>query len=77
MQIRRDIKDSTFYVELTSANGRITINVAEGSLNLYLSDDITREIPRDGVYDLEIENEYGEVSRVIYGNVRLIPEVTR
>lgn len=77
MQIRRDIKDSTFYVELTTANGRITVDLEEGSLDLYLSDDLTKNILRDGVYDLEIENEHGEVSRLIYGNVRLIPEVTR
>lgn len=77
MQIRRDVKDSGFYVELTIANGRITVDLEDGALNLYLSDEITKDIPRDGVYDLEIQNEYGEVSRLIYGNVRLIPEVTR
>lgn len=77
MQIRSKISDPTFYVELTTENGRITLDNATNSINLYLPDEVTRTIPRDGVYDLEIESSYGEVSRVIEGLVRLKPEVTR
>lgn len=77
MQIRRQITDTAFYVELTTANGRITINPTQGEINLYLSDEVTQTIPRDGVYDLEIENTYGEKFYVIEGLVRLRPEVTR
>lgn len=77
MQIRSKISDPTYYVELTTENGRITLNNTNNSINLYLADEVTKNIPRDGVYDLEIESSYGEVSRVIEGAVRLKPEVTR
>ena len=77
MQIRRQLTDSSFYVELSTENGRITLEPEDGVILLYMSDDITRTIPKDGVYDLEIESEVGEVFRVIEGKVRLKPEVTR
>lgn len=77
MQIRRQVSDSTFYVELTTQNGRMTFTPLLGQIDLYLSDDVTKLIPRDGVYDLEIEDTYGEVFAVMEGLVRLKLEVTR
>lgn len=77
MQIRRQLSDATFYVELTTENGRITLEPEDGVILLYMSDEVTRTIPKDGVYDLEIQSETGEVFRVIEGKVRLKPEVTR
>lgn len=77
MQIRRQVTETTFYVELTTENGRITVNPTLGQIDLYISDETTKLIPRDGVYDIEMEDTYGEVFPLMEGLVRLKLEVTR
>ena len=84
MHIRRTIDTATPMITLTTENGRITINPSiagyptknnEISLSITAAD--TATITTSGVYDLEIISAGGTVSKVIRGDVTLIPEVTR
>jgi hypothetical protein len=84
MHIRRTIDSATPMITLTTENGRIAINpnIAatppknnEIALSITAAD--TAAISSSGVYDLEIINGGGIVSKVVRGDVTLIPEVTR
>ena len=84
MQIRRTIDSATPMISLTTENGRLTINpniVADSANNneiaMLISAADTATLTTSGVYDLEIINANGVVSKVIRGNVTLISEVTR
>lgn len=80
MQVRRTIDSSSFLLELTSQNGGLTINPAEGDSNkilLYASASVTASVSTSGVYDIEIISPDNSVSRVLQGIFNLSPEVTR
>jgi hypothetical protein len=77
MQVRRTIDSSTVLVSLTTENGRITIDGQTGQIGLFMSDVVTSAITSSGVYDLEIIDDNGNVSRVIEGTFTLSQEVTR
>lgn len=84
MHIRRTIDTLTPMITLTTENGRIAINpsiVGDATKNNEISLSITAAdtatITTSGVYDLEIISAGGTVSKVIRGDVTLIPEVTR
>jgi hypothetical protein len=77
MQVRRTIESSTVIISLTTENGRIDIDGELGQINLSMTDDVTSEITSSGVYDLEIIDGNGNVSRVIEGTFTLSQEVTR
>jgi hypothetical protein len=78
MQIRRTLNSTTPMIELTTENGGITFsNPAQGELTVSMSATETAALTSDGVYDLEIINDAGEVSRLIQGNFTLNLEVTR
>jgi hypothetical protein len=82
MQVRRTLESSTTMLNLTttSVNGSQIVmqpNNDSNALKIYISDEATALITSSGVYDLEIENNTGEVSRLIEGQFILIPEVTR
>jgi hypothetical protein len=77
MQVRRTIDSSTVLVSLTTENGRISIDEADGKITLSMSDEVTSTITSSGVYDLEIIDGAGNVSRVIEGLFTLSQEVTR
>ena len=84
MQIRRTIDSATPMISLTTENGRLTINpniVANSANNneiaMLVSAADTATLTTSGVYDLEIINTNGVVSKIIRGNVTLISEVTR
>lgn len=76
MQIRRDIQSTEVMLSLTTENGRITIDGAEGTIELVVSAADTTALDRDGVYDLELV-EGSIVKRLIRGAVRVNLEVTR
>jgi hypothetical protein len=77
MQIRRSVGAATAEVSLTSASG-ITITPATGSIVAVISatDTSALTIP-SGVYDLELEDAAGVVTRLLEGSVTISPEVTR
>jgi hypothetical protein len=80
MQARRTMESSGYLLYLSTENGGIEINPTEGTTNviqIYMTDEMTASISSSGVYDLEIENGVGEVSRVLQGTFTLSPEVTR
>jgi hypothetical protein len=80
MQVRRTIDTPTFLLELTTNNGGLTINPTSGLLNeIYIdvSASVTASVATSGVYDIEIIDGSGVVSRVLEGEFNLSPEVTR
>lgn len=76
MQVRRTTSSSTTLVELTTENGRISLN-SDGEISLSLSATETAALTDEGVYDLEIEDSSGNVERVVEGSFNLDLEVTR
>jgi hypothetical protein len=76
MHVRRRISDVDTIVELTTSNGRMTMN-SSGQISLLLNATATAALTDGGVYDLEIEDSSGNVERVIEGNFILSLEVTR
>jgi len=76
MQVRKLITSTDTLVELSTANGKMTLN-ASGEISLSLTATETAAITSSGVYDLEITSSGGVVERVVEGNFNLIPEVTR
>ena len=78
MQIRRDVDSTSSVMELTTDNGRISINAALGAITITLTPDLTATLTRSGVYDLEIvKTATGVVNKVVRGEFRLEKEVTR
>ena len=84
MHIRRTIDTATPMITLTTENGRIAINpnvagnaTRNNEISLSITAADTATITTSGVYDLEIISAGGTVSKVIRGDVTLIPEVTR
>lgn len=78
MQIRRTLESSTPMIELTTENGGIEFtSPATGQMQIVMTAEQTADLASDGVYDLEIISDSGEVSRLIQGNFTLVPEVTR
>ena len=77
MQVRRTVESTTPLITLTTENGRISINGANGLITLSISAADTAALTSSGVYDLEIITSGGLVSRVIQGTFTLSLEVTR
>lgn len=78
MQVRRTITTANPMIELTTENGGIIItNPTSGELTVYMSDEQTSALTSDGVYDIELINEVGEVARLVQGAFTLSLEVTR
>ena len=79
MQVRRTVDNAAYLVSLTSENGglRVIPGIYENQLQMFMSASVTASITQSGVYDLEIIDAEGNVSRVLQGTFTLIPEVTR
>lgn len=84
MHIRRTIDSATPMITLTTENGRMTINpniagnaTKDNEISLSITAADTATLSTSGVYDLEIINSGGTVSKVVRGNVTLIFEITR
>lgn len=76
MQIRQRLTGDIL-IELTTANGRISLGGTAGTITLEISAADTSAITLDGVYDLELVSGSGIVSRLLQGSVTLSKEVTR
>lgn len=77
MQIREVVGGSTVLAELSSANGRLTINGLAGQITLTLTNVLTAAMTwHSGVYDLEITSGTGVITRIMEGAATLSPEVT-
>lgn len=77
MQFREQIDDTdTLYDSVTE--GGVTLDEPNGDILIAIPASITEAWEfRNAVYDLEIENGSGVVTRVMKGRVRVDPEVTR
>lgn len=78
MHIREDVDDVTAIDELSSTGGEITLSVTDGRIEITIADTVTAAYDFDeAVYDLEVEDGTGVVTRLLYGTVTLSKEVTR
>lgn len=77
MHLRREVKAPNPVISLTTENGRISLGGSNGVITLTLEAADTATITHDCVYDLEIVTSAGKPYRVIGGNIKLNPEVTR
>lgn len=78
MQIREKVDAATVVLELTTENGGIEIDPLIGGITLvFQPSDTSGQSWRTGVYDVELIDIYGNVTRILYGSVTLSPEVTR
>lgn len=77
MQVRRTVDSTTALVTLTTGGGGITLGGEDGTIELTISAANTALLNSSGVYDLEIVSSTGVVSRILQGEWRLSPEVTR
>lgn len=87
MQMRTSYDAGSATETLTTANGEITITGSEGNVSLELAASRTANIPvalTNGkppkttyVYDLELIDNNGKVSKLLYGDVNVYGEVTR
>lgn len=91
MQIRESVTSKTPLLNLTSANGGITLGGDSGTVLIVATSAQTQAIKydpalliwQDGkegvvyVYDLEVVDPNGKVRRLLQGSVFFVPEVTR
>ena len=76
MQVRRDYSATDTIVDIADGDG-ITLG-EDGEIDIYIDADDTSDLPRGSfVYDLELESDSGEVTRLLQGAFIVSPEVTR
>lgn len=79
MQVRRTLESTSKILDLTTSNGALDV-VFQDQVNvvrIFLPADVTASVDTSGVYDLELVNQGGEVSRLVEGNFIVVREVTR
>lgn len=77
MQVRRTIEASTPMIELTTENDGISIQGILGAVTITMTPSQTSSIQNSGVYDIEIIDSSGNVSRLVQGDFIISYEVTR
>ena len=81
MHVRATHSDDAILLELTTENGRIVLGGVDGTITLALTASETAVLTLTfGVYDLELyydDSGTEVVDKIIWGNVTVIPEVTR
>ena len=78
MQVRSTLESATSVVELTTANSRIALGGAAGTITLTISATDTASLTAGrGVYDLELVSGSGIVTRLLQGVATISRNVTR
>lgn len=77
MQIRRDEFSTSVLAELTTENGKISVDGPNGTVVVSMTAEQTAAIERSGVYDIEIVSPSTEVHKIVRGAFNLNLEVTR
>ena len=78
MQVRSTLESASTVVELTTANGRIALGGAAGTITLTISATDTAALTAGrGVYDLELVSGSGIVTRLLQGVATISRNVTR
>jgi hypothetical protein len=77
MQARVSYESPDPVLTLTNGSG-ITLGGTAGSIDLLVNANVTSAIDADQyVYDLELESNSGQVTRLVEGTLTVTPEVTR
>lgn len=78
MQVRKTYSDPTALITASTANGKITLGGILGTVSVVIPASDTSSVSfKRGVYDLELTSPTGVVSKLLRGDVEMIPEVTR
>lgn len=78
MQVRATLEAATALIELTTANGRITLGGSAGTITITISaTDSAALTAGRGVYDLELVSGSGIVTRLLQGVATISRNVTR
>lgn len=78
MQIRSEVASPVVLASLTTENMGIVLGAKLGTVSLYISDTATSAFTWvTGVYDVELIDPSGDVTRLSMGSVTVTPEVTR
>jgi hypothetical protein len=79
MQYRSAHNATAVLLDANVDNGRVIMGGAEGWFEVVVPASVTQALvaPARGVYDVEIASAGGEVYRILEGDVRVSPEVTR
>ena len=78
MQVRATLESASTLVELTTANSRIALGGAAGTITLTISATDTAALTAGrGVYDLELVSGSGIVTRLLQGVCTISRNVTR
>jgi hypothetical protein len=78
MQVRATLESASTLVELTTANSRIALGGAAGTISLTISATDTAALTAGrGVYDLELVSGSGIVTRLLQGVCTISRNVTR
>lgn len=78
MQIRQSVASPDVLLELTTENGMLVIDPLNGRTDISLDADTTAAMTwRRGVFDLELVDGTGWVTRLVRGTITVIREVTR
>lgn len=77
-QFRATYQDPTPALNMTTLNGGIIINELAGEITMFASAEDTALLTADRyLYDLELIDSIGDVSRLIYGTVTIVREITK
>lgn len=77
-QVRASASSTTVLFDMTSANGRVELGGAAGTVRLLLTDEVTAALAaKPGVYDLFIDFPAGNSVRLMAGNFTVAQRVTR
>jgi hypothetical protein len=79
MQYRSAHNATSVLLDASVANSRVTMGGSGGWFEVVVPASVTQALmaPARGVYDVEITSAGGEVYRILEGDVRVSPEVTR
>lgn len=79
MQIRPTVDDAGIpFVDATDLNGKLVLGGVAGTITLNIpATDTAALVFSEAVYDLEVEDASGVVTRLLKGDVYLSPEVTK
>lgn len=82
MQVRDTSDTTTTRLNLNTENGKLLIVPLSGKVSIRLAPPDTSSIKFTGdklkcVYDLEIEDSAGTVTRVVQGSITFVREITR
>ena len=74
----RDYKDSSVVIQtLTSETEEILISPSDGRVDIFLPPNKTADLlAKSYVYDLELESEDGEVTKILSGKLTVRSEIT-